>query len=90
MSVDQNDEVEPKSRSKLGLLISGSAEIAGGAVGGVLGFLAGGPAGAALFGAGGAAAGLALRHVGEEIAERLLGPREKFVSAAYLLFRFPR
>jgi hypothetical protein len=37
-------------------LINTGAEIAGGAVGGALGFLAGGPTGAALLGAGGAQA----------------------------------
>ncbi|KAA0910466.1 hypothetical protein [Pusillimonas sp. ANT_WB101] len=58
-------------------LINTGAEIAGGAVGGALGFLAGGPVGAALLGAGGAAAATALRHIGEEASERLLGPREQ-------------
>jgi hypothetical protein len=58
-------------------LIGGSAEIAGGAIGGALGFFAAGPAGAAAFGAGGAAAAMALRHIGQEVSERLLGPREK-------------
>lgn len=58
-------------------LINAGAEIAGGAVGGALGFLAGGPVGAALLGAGGAAAAAALKHIGEEAAERLLGSREK-------------
>jgi len=57
-------------------LISSGAEIAGGAVGGALGFLAGGPAGAALLGAGGAAAAMALNHIGKEASERLLGQRE--------------
>lgn len=58
-------------------LITGGAELAGGAIGGALGFLAGGPIGAAGLGAGGVAAGKALMHVGDEIAERMLGPREK-------------
>ncbi len=58
-------------------LIDGSAEIAGGAVGGALGFFAGGPVGAAALGAGGAAAARALKHIGNEVCERLLGPREK-------------
>lgn len=58
-------------------LISTGAEIAGGAVGGALGFLAGGPTGAALGGAGGAAAAAALKHIGEEASERLLAPREQ-------------
>jgi hypothetical protein len=58
-------------------LIEGGAEIAGGAVGGALGFLASGPIGAAVLGAGGAGAAVALRHIGSEVSERLLGPREK-------------
>ncbi|MCZ6770805.1 MAG: hypothetical protein O7G83_02305 [Proteobacteria bacterium] len=58
-------------------LIDSGAEIAGGAVGGALGFLAGGPVGAAALGAGGAAAATALKHIGQEASERLLGPREK-------------
>lgn len=58
-------------------LINTGAEIAGGAVGGALGFLAGGPVGAAILGAGGAAAAAALKHIGEEASERLLGPREQ-------------
>lgn len=58
-------------------LINSGAEIAGGAVGGALGFLAAGPVGAAALGASGAVAALALKHIGEEASERLLGPRER-------------
>lgn len=58
-------------------LINGGVEIAGGAVGGALGFLAGGPVGATVLGAGGSAAAMALKHIGEEVSKRLLGPREK-------------
>ena len=58
-------------------LINTGAEIAGGAVGGALGFLAGGPVGAALLGAGGAAVAAVLKHIGEEASQRLLGPREQ-------------
>lgn len=58
-------------------LINTGAEIAGGAVGGALGFLAGGPTGAALLGAGSTAVAVALMHIGEEAAKRLLGPREQ-------------
>ncbi len=67
---------EPDRNSGIRWLINSGAEIAGSAVGGALGFLAGGPAGAALLGAGGAAAGMALKHIGQEASERLLGPRE--------------
>jgi hypothetical protein len=69
-----NGEPENQGFKKL---IAGGAEIAGGAVGGALGFLAGGPLGAAVFGAGGTAAAMALRHIGNEASERLLGPREQ-------------
>lgn len=58
-------------------LIDRGAEIAGGAVSGAFGFLAGGPIGAAVLGAGGAAAAMALKHIGQEVCERFLGPREK-------------
>jgi hypothetical protein len=58
-------------------LIDGGAEIAGGAVSGALGFLAGSLIGGAALGAGGAAVAVALRHIGQEVSERVLGPREK-------------
>lgn len=74
---DQEPKEGPKTRRNLRSLITGGAEIAGGAVGGALGFLAAGPEGAAAFGAGGTLAAIALGHVGEEIADRFLGPREK-------------
>jgi len=53
-------------------------------VGGALGFLAGGPVGAALLGTGSAAAAMTLKHIGEEVSERLLGPREKVRIGAVL------
>lgn len=74
------DEVEGEGEKKyrrIRNLIDSGAEIAGGAVGGALGFLSGGPVEAAMFGAGGAAAAKALRHIGDETCERLLGPRER-------------
>lgn len=58
-------------------LISIGAEIAGGAIGGALGFLARGPADATALGAAGAAAAAVLKHIGEEVSKRLLSPREK-------------
>ncbi len=58
-------------------LINTGAEIAGGAVGGALGFLAAGSMGAAALGAGGVAAAAALKRIGEETSERFLGPREQ-------------
>ena len=71
--------------TRLERLMSGGAEIAGGAVAGALGFLAAGPIGAALAGAGGAAAATALRGLGEEASKRLLGPREKVRAGAVLV-----
>lgn len=74
-----SEKIENEQDKKAGIqrLINSGFEIAGGAVGGALGFLAGGPAGAALLGAGGAAAALALKQIGQEASERLLGPREE-------------
>jgi hypothetical protein len=73
MSADTGDEAKTDRIRKL---IHGGVEIAGGAVGGALGFLAGGPVGAVALGAGGAAAAMVLRRLGQEASERLLGPRE--------------
>lgn len=64
---------EGKSNQRIRNLIDSGAEIAGGAVGGALGFLAGGSIGAALLGAGGAVAARTLKHIGNEVSERLLG-----------------
>lgn len=72
-----NGSQQPGKQSGVQKLISTGAEIAGGAIGGALGFLAGGPGGAAVLGAAGAAAAAALKHIGEEASERLLSPREQ-------------
>jgi hypothetical protein len=74
MPENRNEDVRNDGIRKL---INGGADIAGGAVGAALGFFAGGPIGAAVLGAGGAAAAIALRHIGEEVHDRLLGPRER-------------
>ena len=79
-----SEEEKNEKSERLWNLINGSAEIAGGAVGGALGFLAGGPMGAAVLGAGGAAAAMALKRIGQEAADRLLGPREKVRLGAVL------
>lgn len=65
-----------KSKKQLQQLINTGAEIAGGAVGGALGFLAAGPAGAAVLGGGGVVVSKSITKVGNELAERVLGPRE--------------
>lgn len=75
MSEKPDDKIE--KNDSIRRLINNGAEIAGSAVGGALGFLAGGPVGAALLGAGGAAAAIALKHIGQEVSARLLGPREE-------------
>ncbi|PIR60750.1 MAG: hypothetical protein COU67_00485 [Candidatus Pacebacteria bacterium CG10_big_fil_rev_8_21_14_0_10_44_54] len=67
---------QTKGFKKTRKLINAGVEIAGGAVGGALGFLAGGPLGAAALGAGGTAISKTLIHIGDELSERLLGPRE--------------
>jgi len=73
------DETHSNSTHHVGIrrLINTGAEIAGGAIGGALGFLAAGPLGAAALGAGGAAVATALKHIGEEASERMLGAREQ-------------
>jgi hypothetical protein len=75
MTEDSDDT--PEEGHTLSWLINTGTEIAGAAVGGALGFLAATPAEAALFGVGGTAAASALRLIGEEVAHRLLGPREQ-------------
>ncbi len=70
-----DDEV--KKDNKVQKIINNGAEIAGAAVGGALGFLAGDPGTAALLALGGGLAGKALKKIGIEISERLLGSREK-------------
>lgn len=74
----------PKKNDNVRKLIDSGAEIAGGFVGGALGLLAGGSMGAAVGGAAGAAAAVVLKHIGQEVSERLLGPREKVRVGAVL------
>jgi len=66
-----------KRKIEIQKLINAGSDLAGGAVGGALGFFAGGPVGAAALGAGGILASKALGYVGNELSVRLLGPREK-------------
>lgn len=73
-----------EDNAKVKDLIDSGAELAGGAIGGVLGFFALGPAGAAAGGASGVAVSKVLRHIGNELSERLLGPREKMRVGATL------
>lgn len=70
---------KPKAKESQGLqsLISAGSDIAGGAIGGALGFLAAGPFGAAAGGAGGAIAAEVIKKLGTDAAERMLGPRER-------------
>lgn len=54
------------------------AEIVGGGIGAVLGFLAGDPITAAFSGAGGAAAAGILKNIGQEFSDRQLSPQENY------------
>lgn len=76
ISMSENHTNE-EAQNGLRKLIKTGGDIAGGAVGGAITFLIGGSAGAILGGAGGVAAAAALKHIGQEASERLLGPREK-------------
>lgn len=85
------------SDSHVRRLIHGSAELGGAAVGGALGFFAGGPVGAAVLGAAGATVTKVFAELGEEVSDRLLGPREKqricavlAVTAAHIRERLER
>jgi hypothetical protein len=77
-----NSEIEkspsdaPKENA-LQKLIGGGADVAGGAIGGALGFLAGGPEMAAVMGGAGALVASTLKTIGEEASSRLLGQRER-------------
>lgn len=62
---------------KLNSFINSGSEIAGGAIGAAIGFLGAGPVGAIAGGASAPLAASALRKIGQEATERLLGPREK-------------
>lgn len=68
----------PQENDNLKQLFDNYAEIVGGGVGAVLGFLAGDPITAAFSGAGGAAAAGILKTVGQEFSERQLSAREDF------------
>lgn len=85
------------SDSPVRRLIHGSAELGGAAVGGALGFFAGGPVGAAVLGAAGGAVAKVFAELGEEVSDRLLGPREKqriggvlAIAAAHIRERLER
>ena len=67
----------PDENPKLRRAIDEGVEITGGAIGGALGVISGDPTLAGVLGAAGVAAGSALRQVGNEIVDRVLGPRER-------------
>ena len=66
----QNNDVKQR--------FSDYAEIVGGGIGSVLGFLAGDPAAAAFAGIGGAAVAGILKNIGQEFSERQLSPQENY------------
>jgi len=68
----------PQENGSLKQLFDNYAEIVGGGIGAVLGFLAGDPMMAAFSGAGGAAAAGILKTIGQEFSERQLSDREDF------------
>ncbi|MCY4140472.1 MAG: hypothetical protein OXF56_19675 [Rhodobacteraceae bacterium] len=75
--MSRSPESKPNENPKLRRAIDEGVEITGGAAGGALGVISGDPALAGVLGAAGVAAGNALRQVGNEIADRVLGPRER-------------
>lgn len=74
--MDDSTEDDQK-RDRLRAMILSGARIAGGAAGAAIGFFAAGPAGAATLGAAGTMVSDSLAYVGEDVSQRLLGPREK-------------
>ncbi|ASQ03645.1 hypothetical protein GHK38_03615 [Sinorhizobium meliloti] len=66
-----------ENKNRLRALIKEGTKIAGGSVASTVGFFAAGPAGAAALGAVGVMASDALIRIGEDVAQRMLGPREK-------------
>ena len=68
----------PQKNDNLKQLFDNYAEIAGGGLGAVLGFLAGDPIAAAFSGAAGAAVVGILKNIGQEFSGRVLSPREDF------------
>lgn len=81
--MSKKSENDAEKNDRIRHLINHGTEIAGGAA---LGLLIGGPVGAVAGGAGGPMAAIALRSIGQEISERLLGTREKVrVGAAFAI-----
>lgn len=81
---------EPDNSKYIEVLIKVGSDIAGGAVGGALGFLSAGPAGAAVFGASGPIITHLLCHIGAEIKDKILGKREQIRIGATLAFATQR
>ena len=68
-------------------LINNSSEIAGSTIAGLAtGLLTGDPIAAAIFGVGGKALEIGFRMIGNEISERMIGPREKVRAGAAIAF----
>ena len=73
-----DESKSPQESNNLKQLFDNYAEIVGGGIGAVLGFLASDPIMAAFSGAGGAAAAGILKNIGQEFSNRVLSPREDF------------
>lgn len=73
-------------KEKITDLINSGADITGGAVGGVIGFLLAGPVGAAIGGGSAPLITSTIRKIGLEIKERLIGPREEVRVGAVITY----
>lgn len=90
-------DIQGRRDDNLSAIINSGGDIAGGAIGVAIGFIFGGPAGEVLGGASGPAAAAAIRKIGHEASERLLGSREKVrvggalaIAAAHIKARTER
>ena len=84
MESHDSDRRDPE-QSRLYELVEAGSEIAGSVTGASLGFFVAGPVGAVAGAASGSVAAQILRRVGTEIAERIVGPRQRIRMGAALL-----
>ena len=84
MTKENSQKSNDSKQERFKDLINCGTEITGGMIGAALGSLAAGPVGAATLGAIGSLAAIALRKIGQDVSERMLGPREKVRIGAVL------